>query len=119
MSPNSAETQTRTNSATETTCATMRAGPRTMLESADGSGLPTLARGEQRRPPEDAEQDERDDEDDRRAPVEEPRRHGEVLDPPDAVRDDARADQGRTSITASSASGVVELELEAARAGSR
>ena len=53
--------------------------------------------------PEPAEEEERDDEHDRRAPVEEPRGDREILDLPDPVRDEV--DQGRTSSTASSASG--------------
>ena len=64
-----------------------------------------LALVEERPAPQDAEQDEGHHEDDGRRPVEEPRRHGEVLDPPDAVCDEPGADQGRTSITARSASG--------------
>ena len=61
---------------------------------------------EERPAPQDAEQDERDDEDDGRRPVEQPRRHGEVLDPPDAVCDERPgAIRARTSITARSASG--------------
>lgn len=58
--------------------------------------------------PQGTERDERDDEDNGAAPIEEPRRDGEVLDPPDPVGENARkerAGQGLTVSWASSASG--------------
>ncbi len=70
---------------------------------------PAGAPGELRRLPEPAEEEEGDDEDDGAAPVEEPRRDGEVADPPDPVREQARqrhCGQGLTVMSARSASGL-------------
>ena len=60
-------------------------------------------RGEERPPPEPPSRRNETTRTIGRAPVEQPRRDREVLNPPDPVRDEV--DQGRTSSTASSASG--------------
>ena len=104
MSPKTADSQTITKSSHRDDLRDDAARPEDDARERRRDFPATLACGEQWCAPEHAEQDERDDEDDRRTPVEEPRRHGEILDPPDAVRDEAGRDQGLTSTTASSAS---------------
>ena len=73
-----------------------RAGQEHRLEPLRQGSAPVLALQE-RSPPEDAQCDERDEENKSRCPGEEPGRHGEVLDPSDAVREEERHGLTRSS----------------------
>ena len=97
-------TQTRKKSATESTCATIaQRAEDERARAAPRRSCPARARassGLRHSTPSRTNETTRTI---GRAPVEHPRRNREVLDPPDSVRDDVG--QGRTSRTASSASG--------------